>query len=475
MKRRASLDDINIIRSYQLALLGIIWTAALPVPDVEQMISFADTDLFWDGMARSTHNAILKWIRGFKFRSQGNPKALISANIWGFVIRELILSIESSCGHSDEEQLECIPEYKTSNVSALGAKFYTDFVFMCGCSGLPLFFVELAVNSAGIHKDLKKLAVQMAGTLFQLIGIISMTQNSDIMSFLPSLRVFGALISGSNIEFAVSRPVFSSDGKFKIVFETHSDKWSFNIFKESHKSSEESHVSSNDVTIESPVDDPMDFDYADIFDEPEDSIEEPSDEIKNPETINMTAVKAVAFFINHVHSYYSSLPAPILDIYLNPIKYEAETGLRYPPSILEEFKLWPKSLVPGSGNNRKMDFAISTHQDIPTGYCFATLPSIYHMEPSSVGKQRLVWYYHGISLPQVEHLIYRNKDDEEQMIFDRVHTRSRMILGILMAIYKAFQVGIIFTKFEIEDFTYKNGNFASKPTETPRNPLILRL
>lgn len=58
---------------------------------------------------------------------------------------------------------------------------------------------------------------------------------------------------------------------------------------------------------------------------------------------------------------------------------------------------------------------------------------------------------------------------------ERVHTRSRMILDILMAIYKAFQAGIIFKNLKLKISLIKMGTFASKPTETPRNPLILRL
>lgn len=86
------------------------------------------------------------------------------------------------------------------------------------------------------------------------------------------------------------------------------------------------------------------------------------------------------------------------------------------------------------------------------GCQFATLPSIYHMEASTVPNHNFIFYSSGMSIPEVEQRIQSENNDEEQFIVTRLYMRSIFILDILMAIYKAFEAGIVFTKFQIEDF-----------------------
>jgi hypothetical protein len=56
--------------------------------------------------------------------------------------------------------------------------------------------------------------------------------NSNLISFLPRLRIFGALIAGTRIEFVVARPVFDEDGKFHILFESNMKSWTFDLLPE---------------------------------------------------------------------------------------------------------------------------------------------------------------------------------------------------------------------------------------------------
>ena len=81
----------------------------------------------------------------------------------------------------------------------------------------PFFLCELAVNSNNLHKDLKKLAVQMAGVMFHLIERIQRSKEREMIAFLPNLRVFGALVSGSSIEFVISRILFNKNEKIMII------------------------------------------------------------------------------------------------------------------------------------------------------------------------------------------------------------------------------------------------------------------
>lgn len=82
-----------------------------------------------------------------------------------------------------------------------------------------------------MHKDLKKLAVQMGGVLLKLIGAIKNTESSNCRNLIGNLRVFGALISGTSIHFCVSRPEIQDDGKFIIIFDTNSEHWIFDLFR----------------------------------------------------------------------------------------------------------------------------------------------------------------------------------------------------------------------------------------------------
>ena len=199
---------------------------------------------------------IIDWLRNYRYSPNVKPEALISKNIWGFIIRKLLISIESSCNlHTQSDRLQCFPEYNCKNIPAIGAHFFTDFVFTCGNLGLPIFFAELvAMTNAQLHKDIKKLAVQMAGSLFHLIGRIRTSQNEEAISSLSKLRKYGALISGSRVEFAVAWPIFNeNDQKFKIIFETHRSGWSFDIFGQPPPldyKEDKSELESEDVVME---------------------------------------------------------------------------------------------------------------------------------------------------------------------------------------------------------------------------------
>jgi hypothetical protein len=154
------------------SFLDIVWSEAVQYSFAAEKalisgIDFKDSESLWNSLDSSIKEPIYEWLSSYRFCEHVKPEALISENIWGFVLRKMLLAIEIPCiDHSEQNRLQCFPEFNTSHLEAIGAKFFTDFVFTAGCSGLPIFFAELAISSDQVHKDVKKLAVQMAGALW---------------------------------------------------------------------------------------------------------------------------------------------------------------------------------------------------------------------------------------------------------------------------------------------------------------------
>ena len=96
-----------------MSQLGIFWSEivslCLELELEEAPIKVADTD-HWNRMETSTKELIVQWLKDFRKSSFVKPKALISGNLWGFVIRKIMLSIEENCNsnHSRESVLECL-------------------------------------------------------------------------------------------------------------------------------------------------------------------------------------------------------------------------------------------------------------------------------------------------------------------------------------------------------------------------------
>ena len=110
-------------RAFQLSQLGIFWSEivslGLELELEEAPIMVADMD-HWNRMETSTKELIVQWLKDFRK----------SPNLWGFDIRRIMLSIEENCNssHSRESVLQCFGEYNIGNITAMGTKFYTDFV-----------------------------------------------------------------------------------------------------------------------------------------------------------------------------------------------------------------------------------------------------------------------------------------------------------------------------------------------------------
>lgn len=297
-------------------------------------IDFRDSKVFWTDLDPSKKDIIIFWLNNYTQSLNAKPEAQISINRWGFLIRILLLARETSCNyHQRENRLEFYPEFNCRNIPALGSSLYTDFVFTCGRNGLTIFFSKLkAGNQNKIHPDNKNLAVQMAGVLFQLVDAILTSEDGEAIMFLPELRIFGALISGSKIEFAVARPIFDENThKFKIIFETHSDVWSFNIFEHTNDTEPQLHSPQHfheDVLMETLGEEEFNLhDEIDYIDLMEDELEEDYEEIEIETTdatpiINEEALGALAYFIEIIRSYYVTLPLLVSDMHLNPKAHE---------------------------------------------------------------------------------------------------------------------------------------------------------
>lgn len=139
----------------------------------------------------------------------------------------------------------------------------------------------------------------------------------------------------------------------------------------------------------------------------------------------------------------------------------------YPESIHKMLNISSKStpiMEPSSLLNIEMEFSTKTRKDCLIQLSFATLPLIYNIEASPEEENYCnVRYYKGLSLAEVEIMIKpANDNNDEKMIASRLYPRSVFILDIVMAIYKAFESGIVFTDFGIEEFTFRAGHFCIK-------------
>ena len=225
-------------RSFQLSQLGIIWSENLNLAVwkteekekfkilLQGSVTLIDSVDYWSRIEDSAKIAILEWMQNFRRSSLVKPEALISGNLWGFILRKILLSIEGNCNvnHNNQSMLQCFGEYNIGSLKSMGTSLSTDYVFTAGCRGLPLLLVELQASrklfrtkKPSMHKDLKKISVQMSAVLFEKIGMIRKSSGDTMV--LSSLRVFGLLIFDTHVEYFMSRPVIQEDGKFFIIFE----------------------------------------------------------------------------------------------------------------------------------------------------------------------------------------------------------------------------------------------------------------
>lgn len=350
-------------KSMEMSLMGIIWTQTLNLIkrkasriNVQPVFNIRDEPDAWSQIEKKVQDEIIYWIGKHDESMFVKQEALIYDQIWIILFRRIILAMEDRCLiHKNRRvEMKCFGEFNTSNLKTIGRRFYTDLVYLAGSSGLPLMMMEIEVSEhAGfIHKDLKKLAVQLSGVLLYLIGAIRKSGKAGSIAFIPNLRVLGGLIFNTEIQMCISRPQLTPDGKFVIIFETQED-WKFELFNcdemtESFPSSIASESTSDidivlkqcieitephevdakdvecilstlDIDIAKKVesensDDSDDSDDSDEYEsyEEEDEFSESDFEIRQT---TRDSIASITKFIAFIHQYYESLPQSIADIY----------------------------------------------------------------------------------------------------------------------------------------------------------------
>jgi hypothetical protein len=306
-------DKSNVFkrRAFQMAFLGILWSEIIAFPGIKSLKStvafknLSDTSIeldsnssVWDDFDENDKNEIINWANQFCASPNVKPEALISGNLWGFILRKIAMCLEKNCqsSHDQKSKIQLFGEFRAGSIEAIGSNLYTDFVITAGCTGMPLFMAEL--ESRGIlhlisskpsssdkrylHKDMKKLAVQMAGVLLQKVGMVKKYNEKAGSSKIniSALRTFGALISDVRIEFFVSRIIIYNNEKFGIIFESHPEKWAFDLFqnkrRENHETEAQVQSEFTDVVIEIEAEsyNDKDFDFKAALESESDDVEE---------------------------------------------------------------------------------------------------------------------------------------------------------------------------------------------------------
>ncbi len=100
----------------------------------------------------------------------------------------------------------------------------------------PLLHIEAArtpIDSLGVaHKDEQKIALLMAESLLAAIGMLRSATGPEI----ESLRSYGLLVAGDELEVVVMRPVIYDstleEFRFDFMFESNRESWRFKLFRE---------------------------------------------------------------------------------------------------------------------------------------------------------------------------------------------------------------------------------------------------
>lgn len=497
LKKVYYTDPTNEIvrKSLHLSITGTIWTEALKfspcpsitaVPDVfDSKGSQGATDI-WSGMSVQEKTEITDWInKKKKLPSQSTDENL--HELWGFIFKKLVAAVRACKKYRN---IRCFSRYNTTRVKQDTRKNYcTDFVLSRGSLGLPLLMVEIATGEAtGIHKHTRKLAFQMGEVLLHLIGAIrKKRKNEESLAFIPNLRVFGALITGTQIQLCVSRPQVSPDGKFVIIFETklEEQEWTFDLCKcRRNKNTDNTENTKSTAAIKVPVEllsyvgdsEPDQFkDLLSVFT----SLN--TEEAKCAENMAINDVarrsismvssfcdcsevdyEAMASLVNVVelvHSYNLSLPGLIAYIYLDS-------------GVSDDEDLLYKPVLPLGMHLPEADRSIDNSPfDIvpiiaPTNYIFPTLPNLkftkpFPSEPES-SMFRCDQYTEHLNLIITERWLeskFSIKKKEDQLSVFKCLFRAHFIVGTCMALYKAHLAGFVFDTFEYEDITFQDHLF----------------
>lgn len=482
--------------SFQMSLLGILWSDIAAIPEVlainnritsvelgRKTVDFSSVDEGpwtneFDEQARAE---IIDWAKQFCLSPFVKPESLISSNLWGYIIRKMFLTLENRCSRLPKSsKLQVFSEFSAKNITALNAKFYTDYAVMAGCKGVPLLLAELesrelfqkSKGNRSRHKDLKKLAVQMGSVLLELIGMV---KEANMQIEISDLRIFGNLIIDTKIHCVCSRPLKFPENKFAIVFESGPILELFDLDTKKNVSPSDSDSDSDlgpvsdsesfDLTVEIEQE-TNDYELAFEAELKKKNIQFPTSSLDRDYSeplgpVNMESLQALAFFLGKIHDYYSSLDESLLDLYTKPHEFKKDPNLIYPvkaggfsPQLsCAQLHSFIKTL---SYTNSRDEI------DIPTHFIFSTLPMIVHIQPSDFDQRtQIVRYAECMSLHEVEHSIIK---DEEFIDLDlnRSYHRSALILDIVMGLYMASKSGIGFDTFNIDDMTFRNGLYCIK-------------
>jgi len=505
--------DVVKRRICQMSLMGILWTEGIAIPQIgtfrnnEALESLHETSLqldldfaVWENFEETDKREIISWVNEFRVNPNVKPEALILSNLWGYLLRKITMCIEKVCDsdHTQRSKLQCFPEFNTSSIEAMGKTFFTDFVLTAGCKGLPQFFAELeshclldmitqtstSINNRVLSKDLKKLSVQMAGALLEMLSMVKKFNEAahiDSRIDISVLRSFGALITNFNVEFFVSRIKTYNDGRFVIIFESHKREWSFNLLQDLNEIPQHQSRTTLNFNEENFSEADFDSDSA-LENESEDEPQEPPlpssgyDYSAQIGTANIRTLKAMTQFLWHVHEYYSSLDEVLLDMYMRPNDFEKDPSFWFPDDV-HDILHTTAGVTPQSTQNTLHESINSSilnvdsyteNFDVPTHYIFPTLPVIFHIMRSVEDPiKSIIRYLDGMSLSQMENII--DQGPVEDLESDRVYYRSTLILNIVMAIYMASKSGIAFEQFTHDEITFRNGMYCIKTYSQARH------
>lgn len=176
-----------------------------------------------------------------------SPEAYLRLFIWDSILNELFIAKGMHCG----------PEYNADNMLKIkgigipkGFKFmntrhrldYTSFMKLGSYEYIPIFLCEISpelIKTCHNPKDYSKLAFHMSNALLFLVGIFSKRPGE----FIKSLRVYGAHIFGSSIQFCVCFPLVTIDNgmitNLSVMFKTSNENWRFDLFDRTSISSKD--------------------------------------------------------------------------------------------------------------------------------------------------------------------------------------------------------------------------------------------
>ena len=189
------------------------------------------------------YTSLFKTLFLFKSSDRHRPEEQFRSHLW-MPLLELFFSDNVFLRSNPEFKMTSIPGYL--NGYACDLNWYINPAICKNFEAFaPLFLVEVAgppIKDDQEHKDLQKLACEMWASALYYIGLL---RNSSECQ--KNIRIYGAYVSGTQIQFCVLAPLFSrrnfnesideeeeSDIEIEFVFQT-SKEWIFDLSSDSCK------------------------------------------------------------------------------------------------------------------------------------------------------------------------------------------------------------------------------------------------